>query len=179
MRYLRSFAATAFDAGAALSARWSGAPLRCDSGFWSRSVDQSAWLFFCWLGTGIVFCYAAMRQLVLRDIRTPGELCFDRVSVLAGILMYVHGRVFFCFASLCLLVTFLVEKPQESLPSIQWAAWIWLCSPDSSYGACFFSFAAVPLAICLALFLLINGRKRIGISLVLLAWLEPVFFSPT
>jgi hypothetical protein len=127
-------------------------------------------------GAGVMLCYAAARQIVSEISARQAALLLIACPSLLDFSCTSMDAVFFFFASLCLLSTFLLGKRQESLPSVQWQSMaLALLAGCLLYGACFFSFAAIPLGMCLALFLLINGRKHIGISLVLAALIATGF----
>ena len=121
-------------------------------------------------GAGVVVCYAAARQIVSEVQARQAALLLTACPSLLDFACTSMDAVFFFFAGLCLWSSFMLAKRQESRQTLEIGCIVLaLLTGLFLYAACFLTFAAFPLGMCLALFLLFNGRKRKAQSLILIA----------
>jgi hypothetical protein len=118
--------------------------------------------------TGVTLCYAAGKQLLPEVRARQAALLLLASPSLLNFACTSMDAVFFFFAGLCFLAVLALGKRQEDTAVIdrKCAVHALLCGA-LLYVACFFSFAAIPLGMCLGLYLLLNGRKTPGRSVAL------------
>jgi hypothetical protein len=126
-------------------------------------------------GLGLVLCYTATRQILSEIQARQSSLLLAASPSLLNFTCTSMDAVFFFFASLCLLFCFMVGKQQIMPPTGPGINLPALLTGMAIYLACFMSFAAFTLGMCLASFIAVNGKNNLKLTTLNLSTIATSF----